>query len=98
MDGTHPETGQDSGWTETSSPQLCRGLIEHRCRVFRLSEDHYLVQWQFKSDLWCVVNMAELDGHAESCNAFRFRKNCEHLELIGQLCFDGRWPPGKAGQ
>ena len=54
--------------------------------MVRLSEDHYLVQWEPRSDLWCVVKMATLDEHSDSCAAFRFRKYCEHLELIGQLC------------
>ena len=61
-------------------------LIGQRQRVVRLSEDHYLVQWEPRSDLWCVVKMAALDEHSDSCAAFRFRKYCEHLELIGQLC------------
>ena len=68
------------------SAPLHHALIEQRQRVVRLSEDHYLVQWQLRSDLWCVINMAALDQHSGSCAAFRFRKHCEHLELIGQLC------------
>jgi len=70
-------------WISTS---LHDALIGQRQRVVRLSEDHYLVQWEPRSDLWCVVKMAALDEHSDSCAAFRFRKYCEHLELIGQLC------------
>jgi hypothetical protein len=95
MSGTQPETGKDSCRIATSSTQICHGLIEHRYRVVRLSEDHYLVQWQLKSNLWCVINMAMLDEHAESCSTFRFRKHCEHLELIGQLCCEERQLTGR---
>ncbi|MGD0949764.1 MAG: hypothetical protein ABSA52_20345 [Candidatus Binatia bacterium] len=70
-------------WISTS---LHDALIGQRQRVVRLSEDHYLVQWQPRSGLWCVVKMAALDQHGDSCATFRFRKYCEHLELIGQLC------------
>jgi len=70
-------------WISTS---LHQALIGQGQRVVRLSEDHYLVQWEPRSDLWCVVKMAALDEHSDSCAAFRFRKYCEHLELIGQLC------------
>ena len=70
-------------WISTS---LHDALIGQRQRVVRLSEDHYLVRWEPRSDLWCVVKMAALDEHSDSCAAFRFRKYCEHLELIGQLC------------
>ena len=68
------------------STPLHDALIGQRQRVVRLSEDQYLVQWEPRSDLWCVVKMAALDEHSDSCAAFRFRKYCEHLELIGQLC------------
>jgi len=68
------------------APELLAALIDQRQPVVRLSGEHYLVQWQARSDLWCIVNMAALDQHGDSCAAFRFRKHCEHLELIGQLC------------
>jgi hypothetical protein len=98
MDGTRLERGKGGSGMAISSTQLCRGLIEHQYRVVRLSENHYLVQWQPKSNLWCVVNMEELDGHAESCSIFRFRKHCEHLELIGQLCCEERQLTDEAGR
>jgi hypothetical protein len=66
-------------------------------RVVRLSEDYYLVQWEPRSDLWCVVKMAALDQHGDSCAAFRFRKHCEHLELISQLCWEERQLTDKVG-
>jgi len=36
--------------------------------------------------MWRVINMAELDEHGETYAAFRFRKSCEHLDLVSQLC------------
>jgi hypothetical protein len=80
------------------STPLHQVLIGQRQRVVRLSEDHYLVQWQPRSDLWCVVKMAELDRHGDSCAAFRFRKYCEHLELISQLCSEERQLTGKVAE
>ncbi len=65
-------------------------LIEHRQPVIRLGENHYLVQWQWGAKVWCVINMAALDDHSENCAAFRFRKRCQHLDLIGQLCSEER--------
>ncbi len=72
------------------STPLHHALIEQRQRVVRLSENHYLVQWEPRSSMWCVINMAELDEHAETCTAFRFRKSCEHLDLVSQLCSQER--------
>ena len=77
------------------APQLFAALIDQRHRTVRLSESHYLVQWQARSDLWCVINMAALDQHSDSCPAFRFRKHCEHLELIGQLCSEEKQLTGE---
>jgi hypothetical protein len=76
---------------------LYQALIGQGQRVVRLSEDHYLVQWEPRSDLWCVVKMAALDQHGDSCAAFRFRKHCEHLELISQLCWEERQLTDKVG-
>lgn len=66
--------------------QLTDAVIEQRRRVVRLSDNHYLVQWQPRSDLWCVIDMATLDEHTEACSRFRFRHCCEHLDLIYELC------------
>jgi hypothetical protein len=66
--------------------RLTDAIIEQRRRVVRVSENHYLVQWQPKSDLWCVIDMATLDAHTEACSRFRFRHCCEHLDLIYELC------------
>jgi hypothetical protein len=40
--------------------------------------------------MWCVINMTELDEHAETCAPFRFRKSCEHLDFVSQLCSQER--------
>jgi hypothetical protein len=77
---------------------LHQALIGQQQRVVRLSEDCYLVQWEPRSDLWCVVKMAALDQHGATCAAFRFRKYCEHLELISRLCSAERQLTGKVAE
>jgi hypothetical protein len=76
----------DEGVGPMWGSQLFAALVDQRHRVVRLSVDHYLVHWEAGSDLWCIVNMGALDQHSDSCAMFRFRKHCEHLELIGELC------------
>lgn len=61
-------------------------VVEGGRRALRLSDSAYLVQWHPNTSLWCVVNMAGLDEHAARCSAFRWRRNCEHLSLIHELC------------
>jgi hypothetical protein len=80
------------------STPLHRALIGQGERVVRINEDHYLVQWGPRSDLWCVVKMTALDQHGDSCAAFRFRKYCEHLELISQLCSEEKKPISNAAE
>ncbi len=70
---------------------LAQALIG-RQPVLRLDKDHFLVQWQPQAHVWCVVNMARLDEHGEHCAAFRFRKYCQHLDLICRLCSEEREP------
>jgi hypothetical protein len=76
--------------TPPCSVPLAEILVERRQAVVRLSENHYLVQWQPRSSMWCVINMTELDEHAETCAPFRFRKSCEHLDFVSQLCSQER--------
>jgi hypothetical protein len=80
MGGNHSDT------TALSSARLLEVLIERRQAVVRLSENHYLVQWEPRSSMWCLINMAGLDEHAEICSRFRFRKSCDHLDLVSELC------------
>jgi len=61
-------------------------LVERRQPALRVSDSHYLVQWRGDAAMWCVVNMAALDEHADNCATFRFRQCCEHLERIAELC------------
>jgi hypothetical protein len=91
--GPHQNMGAASRETRKQADEavsiltwLTDAIIEQRRRVVRLSENHYLVQWQQASDMWCVINMAALDEHAESCSRFRFRHCCEHIDLIYELC------------
>jgi hypothetical protein len=77
--------------------RLIAALVEQHQSVVRLTENHYLVRWQPRSDLWCVINMAAPDRHGDSCATFRFGKRCEHLDLIGQLCSEERQLAGKVG-
>jgi hypothetical protein len=65
---------------------LHAALLKGERKALRLSDSHYLVQWQVGTPLWCVVNMDGLDEHAASCVTFRWRQNCEHLGLIHKLC------------
>src|SRR5438105_395871 len=69
--------------------ELHAALLKGRRRALRLSDSYYLVQWQPGTSLWCVVNMAALDEHATSCAMFRWRRNCEHIALIHELCSRG---------
>jgi len=66
-------------------------------RALRLSDSSYLVQWRPNASLWCVVNMAGLDEHAARCSALRWRRNCEHLSLIHELCAREAAAAGDAG-
>ncbi|MFI5395439.1 MAG: hypothetical protein ACHQ9S_07890 [Candidatus Binatia bacterium] len=86
MDATDRETWKQADETGSILTRLTDAIIEVRQRVVRLSEDHYLVQWQPKSAVWCVINMAALDEHTEACSRFRFRHCCEHIDLIYELC------------
>jgi len=61
-------------------------VVDEQRRALRISEDHYLVQWEVHSRLWCVINMGALDEHAEICSALRQRQHCEHLDSIYDLC------------
>jgi len=63
-------------------PNLLRSSINDTS--WSASGDHYLVQKQAGSDLWCVIDMGALDQQSDNCAAFRFRNHCEHLDLIGQ--------------
>ncbi len=66
--------------------EVCEALVGQRQRAVRLNDRHYLVEWQPKSRVWCVINMAALGEHGRSCAAFRYRKHCDHLDLIFALC------------
>lgn len=81
-------TDQDGGEVDqgTRVSQLRDALIQHAEGAWRLGDDHYLVPWQPVGQLWCVINMATLDAHAEDCAAFRHCHDCEHLDLIRELC------------
>jgi hypothetical protein len=65
---------------------LHHALIQNAEAAVRLTDSHYLVQWQPEASLWCVIDMAALDQHGEICSAFRCMQRCEHLDLICQLC------------
>lgn len=86
MDEPEREIRTPSDEARSILTRLTDAIIEQRRRVVRVSENHYLVQWQLKSDLWCVIDMATLDEHTEACSRFRFRHCCEHLDLIYELC------------
>ena len=79
------EMGYQSEAVPTGAEEL-HALVSHSQHTLRLSDNHYLVHWGADSQLWCVINMAGLDEHAESCHAFRNRQHCEHLDLISELC------------
>jgi hypothetical protein len=86
MDAADRRTQKSADEAVSILTRLTDAVIEQRRRVVRVSENHYLVQWQPKSDLWCVIDMATLDEHTEACSRFRFRHCCEHLDLIYELC------------
>ena len=65
---------------------LHHALIQNAEAAVRLTDIHYLVQWQPEASIWCVIDMAALDQHGEICSAFRYMQRCEHLDLICQLC------------
>ena len=65
---------------------LHRVLVAEPQPVQRLSANHYLVQSDTCTPMWCVINMAALDSHAEACVSFRHQLSCNHLRLIGEHC------------
>jgi hypothetical protein len=71
---------------ESTATAELQALIHQQRRALRLSDNHYLVHWRAQTHLWCVIDMAALDGHAACCEAFRLRQYCVHLDLISQLC------------
>jgi len=72
-------------------------VVKGRHRALRLNDSAYLVQWHPNTSLWCVVNMDGLDEHAARCSALRWRRNCEHLSLIHELCAREAAAAGAAG-
>ena len=86
----HEMAGNPPASTTPGSARLAEILVGRHQAAVRLGENHYLVQWQPQSSMWCVIDMAELDEHAETCAQFRFRKNCEHVDLVSQLCSEER--------
>jgi hypothetical protein len=96
VDTRATESGQRA---DTSALRVERriAVVEGRRRTLRLSDSAYLVQWHPSTSLWCVVNMAGLDEHAARCSAFRWRRNCEHLSLIHELCAREAAATGAAG-
>jgi hypothetical protein len=79
-------SGNPSDTTAPSAARLLEILIGQREAAVRLGENHYLVRWEPRSSMWCLINMAGLDEHAEICSRFRFRKSCDHLDLVSDLC------------
>jgi hypothetical protein len=70
----------------STAPAELQALIRQQSRALRLTDNHYLVHWRAQTQLWCVVDMAALDEHADCCQTFRYRQYCEHLDLISELC------------
>ena len=95
MDAADRQTQKPADEAVSILTRLTGAIIEQQQRAVRLSGNHYLVQWQPQSDLWCVIDMATLDEHTEACARFRFRHCCEHLDLIYELCAREKEAAGK---
>ncbi len=94
MGHTGPAAVYELGSRLNTRLQLRDVLVKQRQRALRLTDNHYLVQWQPHTSMWCVIDMAALDEHASACPTFRFRQCCVHLNWISELCAHEAQPRG----